>query len=157
HDSKPSFVLRFTENDLRQASVVPRGDRPRHYVPPCFYRLRPRHRGAAATKRGLLHAVKAQAVVEQHLALGRIGHVLSPEQGGDGPGVWVAVVARLAHEERVEVQVVRGEYHRVLADVVDEERDELVAGLAAEEHAAALDVLARLGRDVRPALGRDLV
>ena len=64
---------------------------------------------------------------------------------------------RLADEQRVEVEIVRGEQHRVLADVVEEERDELVTGLAAEEHPAALDVLAGLRGDVRPPVGRDLV
>src|ERR1700741_2787420 len=89
---------------IRLASIVARGDRPRHDVAARLRRLRPRYRRTAATQRPLLHPIEPQAVVEQHLALGGIGDVLSPEQGGDRPGVRVSVVARLADEQRVEVQ-----------------------------------------------------
>src|SRR5207245_7626290 len=58
-------------------SVVPRGDRPRHRVAARLRRLGPRDGRATAAERRLVHVVEAQAVVEQHLALGGIGDVLS--------------------------------------------------------------------------------
>jgi hypothetical protein len=39
------------------------------------------------------------------------------------------------------VEIGRGEKHGVLANVLQKQRDELLAGLATEEHAATLDVL----------------
>src|SRR3989454_6944513 len=81
---------------------TPRGDRSRHRGPAWLRGLRARNRHAAAAELAFVHVVETQAVVEQHLALGGVGHVLPPEQGGDGPGIGMAVVARLAAEERVE-------------------------------------------------------
>src|SRR2546430_10431026 len=78
-----------------------------------FLRLRTRHRHAATAELRLVHLVEAEAVVEQHLALGGVGNVLPTEQRRDGPGIRIAVVARLADEQRVEVEIVGGEDHRV--------------------------------------------
>src|SRR5262249_2657170 len=126
----------------RNLAHLTRGDAARPRGAARFLGLGTGNRHPAAAELGLVHAVEAQAVVEQHLALGGVRHVFSSEERGDGAWIRMAVVSRLADEERVEVEVIRGEQHRVLAEVVDEERNELVAGLAGKEHPAALDVLA---------------
>jgi hypothetical protein len=80
-------------------------------------------------ERRLVHGVEAQLLSSNILRLAESDTSFRPSKVATVPGTGF-VVAGFADEQRVEVQVVRGEHHRVLADVLDEERDELVAGLS---------------------------